>query len=70
MKRTMIELAEAGVQMAVLVALYPIWFLVGLYARMTRFDRFDRTICRVCGLWLFPAFGRWWMPMVWLNWHY
>ena len=69
MRQTMIELAEAGVQLAVLIALYPIWFLVGLYARMTRRDRFNN-VGRVCGLWLFPAFGRWWMPMVWLNWHY
>ena len=69
MRQFIIELAEAAVQLTVMVALYPIWFIIGLYARKTRRDRFVYS-GRVCGMYLFPAFGRWYLPMIWLNWHY
>ena len=68
MKKAIILTAESFVQILVLIALYPMWVIVGLYAMKSRRDRFN-SVSRVCGFWLFPAFGRWWIPMVWLNWH-
>lgn len=69
MRQFIIELAEAIVQLTLMVALYPIWFAVGLYAKKTRRDGF-RCLGSVGKLWLFPAWGKWYMPMIWLGWHY
>lgn len=69
MRENIMCVTEAIVQIALMLALYPIWFIIGLYARMTRRDKFD-SLSRVCGMWIFPAWGKWYLPMVWLNWHY
>lgn len=67
--KTIKQIAEIAVQCTVLLALYPFWFLVGLYMHRSRRDHFN-CVGRFINLWVFPAFGRWWMPMIWLNWHY
>ena len=69
MKKNVLYATEAIVQLTVLLALYPVWFILGLYARMSRRDKFY-SVSYVCGIPLFPAFGKWYLPMIWFNWHY
>lgn len=69
MRENMIEVAEAAVQVIVLLALYPVWFLVGLYMHRDRDYRFC-CVSKFHGLWIYPAFGRWYLPIIWLKWHY
>ena len=59
------ELIIAVIQFAVLLSVYPVWLAVGAWARFTRRDKF-RCLARVAGLYIFPAFGRWWLPMIWI----
>lgn len=59
------EIAIALLQFAVLLAFYPFWLCVGAWARLSRRDKFT-CLTRVCGLYIFPAFGRWWLPMIWI----
>lgn len=67
--KTIKLIAEICAQVTVLLALYPFWFLVGLYMHRSRRDHFA-CVGEFLNFWVFPAFGRWWMPMIWLNWHY
>ena len=56
----------AIIQFSVLFAAFPIWLCVGAYLRITRRDKF-KNISRVFGLYIFPAFGRWYIPMIYIS---
>lgn len=62
---TLKEVIIAAVQIAVLLSLYPVWLIVGAWARFTRRDKFT-CLARVGALYVFPAFGKWWLPMIWI----
>lgn len=64
--QTLKEIIIAIIQLAVLFAAFPVWLCIGAYLRMTRQDKF-RSIARLCGLYIFPAFGRWYIPMIYIN---
>lgn len=59
------EVLKALAQIAIYLAALPLWLCVGSYCRVARKDKF-RCLARVAGLYVFPAFGRWWLPFVWL----
>lgn len=59
------ELTKATVQIMILISLYPVFFMLGLYARTTRRDSFC-CVAKICGMTLFPAFGKWYLPMIWI----
>lgn len=52
-------------QVLVLIALYPLFFIVGAYARTTRPDKF-KSLSIIFGVCVFPAFGKWYLPMIYI----
>lgn len=59
------EICIALLQIVILLALYPFWLILGAWARFTQRDKF-RCLTRVAGMYIFPAWGRWWLPMLWI----
>lgn len=64
--QTLKEIIIAIIQFVVLFAAFPVWLCIGAYLRMTRKDKFSN-ISFLCGLYIFPAFGRWYLPMIYIN---
>lgn len=64
--QTLKEIIITIIQFSVLFAAFPVWLCVGAYLRITRRDKF-KNISRVLGLYIFPAFGRWYIPMIYIN---
>lgn len=62
---TVKEILKALAQIAIYLIALPLWVIVGAWCRISRKDKF-RCLARVAGVDIFPAFGRWWLPLVWL----
>lgn len=60
---TLIALA----QLSIMVLLYPLLLSIVLILKSDKYGfRHLRLLCRVCGcnIYIFPAFGKWFMPIV------
>lgn len=69
MKSYAILTAETMVQIITMLILYPVLIAMALYVKFSRKYGFtDYSV--VCGVGIFPAWGKWWLPMLWLGWHY
>ena len=64
--QTLKEIIITIIQLSVFFSVFPVWLCVGAYLRITRRDKF-RNLSRVLGLYIFPAFGRWYIPMIYIN---
>lgn len=69
MKKNLILSAEAAVQVLSMLVLYPLLIAMAIRAKVRNRYGFD-CYTKVCGIAIFPGFGKWWLPMIWLNWHY
>lgn len=63
--QTLKEIIIATIQIAILLAAFPAWLCVGALLHLTRRDKF-RSLSRVGFLYIFPAFGRWYLPMLYI----
>lgn len=63
--QTLKEIIVAIIQVAVFIAGLPVWLCIGAYLRLSRKDKF-RSLVIFCGLGIFPAFGRWYLPFIYI----
>lgn len=68
MRKNSMCVAETIVQLISMVVLYPILIALAIKAKMSRAG--FTSVSKVRRLWIFPAFGKWYLPMIWMDWHY